>query len=410
MKHHSTSVAKVVNPLGTVVTVQSDDETGTEATEDVVIHENCDEALFRPVVAPKTLVYSDHRPTNIPDNIYTKNLKLTTEINYKVKDSKQKPVEVRPIKPKKSKTKIVVTEPDKPFPNFVDKFASDHSKKGVVTETLNLITQQEDEVFKPDSSPSLDDFDFSKHNEELEKIVSDIRQLPPLTDSITKLDKIFDPDDDCSKLSKLKNDIQQVTERETISSSEENVVEEKPITKKPRKPKSKLGVRISNVNKENEENLSRKKTEVSCEITLPTPPKRSWSSIAASKPKEPEKTEVETETFTIDIPSQKHDLIELDDELDKLKCEMLEPAKVFETDEVKVATEDFNLLKVDKSSDDEKISSSQTETTESDDSSKVPAEQVAMDTEDDNCQLVINSSANSQGVKPAKRKPKKKRK
>lgn len=89
-------VAKVVNPLGTVVTVQSDDESVSEVSEDTVIHENCDEALFRPVVAPKTLIFDearDNRPRKskslVTDDICAKNLKSMTELTYKI-PTKQK--------------------------------------------------------------------------------------------------------------------------------------------------------------------------------------------------------------------------------------------------------------------------------------------------------------------------------
>lgn len=54
IKHNSRIVAKVVNPLGTVVTLppndQEDQLSSEEAIEEAIIHENCDEALFRPVV------------------------------------------------------------------------------------------------------------------------------------------------------------------------------------------------------------------------------------------------------------------------------------------------------------------------------------------------------------------------
>lgn len=78
------TVAKVVNPLGTVVTVQSDDDT-EEVVEDAVIHENCDEALFRPVVAPKAIFYSETKPKPCPpDHILTKSLEANTEVAVKI--------------------------------------------------------------------------------------------------------------------------------------------------------------------------------------------------------------------------------------------------------------------------------------------------------------------------------------
>lgn len=59
IKHNAHIVAKVVNPLGTVVTVPNDQEDlsgSEEPLEDAVIHENCDEALFRPVVGVRPVV------------------------------------------------------------------------------------------------------------------------------------------------------------------------------------------------------------------------------------------------------------------------------------------------------------------------------------------------------------------
>lgn len=58
MKQHQAAppaVVKVVNPLGTVVTLHSSesDTPADSSIEDAVIHENCDETLFRPVVVPK---------------------------------------------------------------------------------------------------------------------------------------------------------------------------------------------------------------------------------------------------------------------------------------------------------------------------------------------------------------------
>lgn len=58
IKHNAHIVAKVVNPLGTVVTVPNDQDelSSEEPLEDAVIHENCDEALFRPVVGVRPII------------------------------------------------------------------------------------------------------------------------------------------------------------------------------------------------------------------------------------------------------------------------------------------------------------------------------------------------------------------
>lgn len=87
----TTTVAKVVNPLGTVVTVQSDEDDTEEIIEDVVIHENCDEALFRPVVAPKAVFYSENKPKPCPpEHILTKSLEANTEVAVKIINKKEK--------------------------------------------------------------------------------------------------------------------------------------------------------------------------------------------------------------------------------------------------------------------------------------------------------------------------------
>ncbi|KAF7285329.1 hypothetical protein GWI33_011122 [Rhynchophorus ferrugineus] len=78
-------IAKVVNPLGTVVTVQSDEESDTNILDDVVIYENCDETLFRPLVSPKALAYC--KTSNAPTgNIMTQSLRADTEVTVRVLD------------------------------------------------------------------------------------------------------------------------------------------------------------------------------------------------------------------------------------------------------------------------------------------------------------------------------------
>lgn len=457
MKQHAAGVAKVVNPLGTVVTVQSDDETEVEVSEDAIIHENCDEALFRPVVAPKTLIYSDtnkQTKRNITDNICTKNLKLTTEVKYKIPAESTAlagDVKTKIVAPARTKKSTKIKENIKSYVNKIDvivstpeqslpvkkpvkpppvKFSytsditndplldSDNPKTSfdILIPEIDQIASKEDPVFETDMPDAIDDFCFTKRMDDLKKLESDIYKLPPLSDSLTRLEPFGDTLEEekieCKKLTKKLKNEKQTMEKESVSSSEENVVEEKILTKKPRKPKSKLGVKISNVNKENEENLTKKRSETSCEITLPAP-RKSWSTIAASKPKEPEISLSDIENVTIELPKKtsKTNLIEAYDEQPSeeiLKDNILEPEKLYQP---KVVTEEINLLKVDKFSDDEKISSSQTETTESDDSSKIPAEQVAMVTEEDNYDMVTNpSSLSTQGTKSAKKKSKKKRK
>lgn len=76
IKHNAHIVAKVVNPLGTVVTVPNDQEelSNEEPVDDAIIHENCDEALFRPVVGARPIIHP-----KITTQEETKNDKNVTE-------------------------------------------------------------------------------------------------------------------------------------------------------------------------------------------------------------------------------------------------------------------------------------------------------------------------------------------
>lgn len=299
MKHHGAT--KVVNPLGTVVTVpDADVDCSKPAEEVVVIHENCDEALFRPVIASKSLHYADANTnkTLIGDSICTKNLKSTTELTYKISNA----IKTGGGKNKRSKNE------------------KNHLELGSHKPEMN-------------SRPST-----------VKMLVAE-QQPPPDCDFVEKND-VFEPEiplnfEDAQD-APLKN-----------SSSEENVIEDKIVTKKARKPKAKLGVRIPTVKIEEE------------------PPKKSWSTIVSTK--------------------QSKELIDLDFQL--AQCEQL--AKDLFVDDV------FNETKC---SDDEKINGSQTETTESDDSAKIPKQ-----IEDSTNQLEIFVDTNSQ-MKPTKRKSKKKKK
>lgn len=184
MKQYGGSVAKVVNPLGTVVTVNLNHDVEykkpqQQQQEEVVIHENCDEALFRPVIASKSLHYTDNRKKSslIDDgNICTKNLKSTTQFTYKI------------------------TEPS----------VKNKKVKNEKNHKLELINNKRCVNVDVDEA----------------KPIYVTEPLPPLEDFI-----------DAAEPS--------IKEQQQHSSSEENVViEEKIVPKKTRKPKAKLGVRI----------------------------------------------------------------------------------------------------------------------------------------------------------------------
>lgn len=160
---------------------------------------------------------------------------------------------------------------------------------------------------------------------------------------------------------------------EILGSSEE----EKQLIRKNRKPRIKLGVKIS------------KENVVDPEVVL-VPPKRSWNIVAGSKPKEMfmglELPDIESvEKFSIKLPPQKENLVDFGENL--------------VLNEVK---DDFNLIKMEKSVDEN--GSSPADATESDDSSKVlPI--INLDTEN------VASEQNVQtAAKASKKKTKKKKK
>lgn len=388
-QQHSASVAKVVNPLGTVVTVRTDDEDdGAELrSEDLVIHENCDEALFRPVVGSKSLHYAERSGVKgarlITDTICTKSLDSSTEVRFKIenkgdldgKNGKNK----KTLGPKcdktwqhnktnsdilsslnsidtSSKSKNAVkmpitdlTDVKEPFGDEVDNF---------------LLTKMDIEQTEHKESVKLDLF------EDAQVLCAGIVEEKPTQQG--KLNRVL-----------RKNEKLLLVERETHSSSEENIMEEF-IIRKPRRPRLKLGVRIPLTNKENEEKTNQD-TECSQEITFPAPPKKSWSSIAATKPKDLFKSDYETE--------------------EPPKPELLSDDVWCDSKEMKLSFKDIDGVKIEKSSDDEKVSSSQTE---SDDSAKVHAA-TAADAEDDARQVTAESDSVGQ-TKSGKKKSKKKKK
>lgn len=70
-----------MNPLGTVVTLPNEEEfSGDEPLEDAVIHENCDESLFRPVVGIRPVVCL--QPKMTPHEQKTKHDKYNKNQRY----------------------------------------------------------------------------------------------------------------------------------------------------------------------------------------------------------------------------------------------------------------------------------------------------------------------------------------
>lgn len=372
------TIAKVVNPLGTVVNVHSDEENEQEPVEEDVIHENCDEALFRPFVATKTVAYHN-RVKRYGDNIITKSLEGTTEVAVKVLQ-----------KSENNQYSSLPTSPSKPenFKNMPNSLKHDDNvfiEKNIKQICDHNVTAINNKIVDIGSSDEMD-----SHFKESEGIILDIP--PPLENEdffslehISKADT-FEDAVDCEDNTKVisKKDKRNNNKKGRTHEDEDVFTEEKFPTKKTRKPKSKLGVKIININNDNvksETNIA----ECSAEITLTTPLKRSWNSVAASKPIEKtvfvkeEKKNTEDlppiefiEEFTITLPKKSciatSNLIDIDTPLQEKSLTGNIAKNLLD------ASGDSNLLKIDKSSDDEKgeSSSSQAEVTESDDSGRVP--------------------------------------
>ncbi|XP_022914500.2 breast carcinoma-amplified sequence 3 homolog isoform X1 [Onthophagus taurus] len=348
-------VVKVVNPLGTVVTVPDQDSELILETQEEVIHENCDEALFRPVVASKAVVFAE------PKNVQTKISYSSLHINPdKDKVSrKDNLIDLSYFKPpssfkrndniKKIENEFSEVDSGRFDPNPVNSDSKQVKVDSIcdISDADILVSFDEDrdgDVFKPDTE----------------------REEEALIEFLKK------SENDINEGNEQDSNLTQDTKDVAFSSSEE----ERIVPKKSRKPKTKLGVRITNLNKP---------------IEAPTPllivddvqPKRSWSNVAATSKIEAE--EDEETTINEDINTEKGE-----------------------------------FLKINKSSDEEEKvdttgSSTQTETTtESDDSSnnKVANEEesmIAMDTEEDYGGEEKIKIASTTVIKTNKKKSKKKK-
>ncbi|XP_017773235.1 PREDICTED: breast carcinoma-amplified sequence 3 homolog isoform X2 [Nicrophorus vespilloides] len=352
--HNSGGVAKVVNPLGMVVTVQSDDELEVEPPEEI-IHENCDEALFRPVIASKAIVFAE--PMNVQSKVAVNVLHIEDKMPFR-KERITKPENVkksRESSPKRCKdskkadrkllsqnildqTNLLLDKLKLEYKG--DKCITDEDNSALVEEQLDIKELDKDILGSECQTTFLDD--------EVDAVDSDILNLPdielpvftplpskeavvetyqdPFFDASEAIDELSILNAFCAKeklesceLSQIKATTIDVEVFDSLSADPELTLEtlKEDLPKKPRKPKAKLGVRIGNLNKEGGS---------------------VWK----------------TEEFKLDSS--------------------VEPTSTVWPQDRKADP---------KSSDDEKIETtgSQTETTESDDSSKVPV--IIMDTEDD---------------------------
>ncbi|XP_018572462.1 breast carcinoma-amplified sequence 3 homolog isoform X2 [Anoplophora glabripennis] len=200
----------------------------------------------------------------------------------------------------------------------------------------------------------------------------------------------------------------------STNTSEDTAAEEKSVPKKARKPKAKLGVKIASISKDN---IKTEKTADDCsaEITLPAPTKKSWSSVAASKPVVEQifidsvekdlsldlpKIEF-VEEFTLQLPKKSSTPSVVADLID-INTPQEEKAKREESgdDIEEIICGNLDLLKIEKSSDDEKgdTSSSPAEITESDDSGKNP-----------NIETVFEDLLNSTTVVPTSKSSRRKK-
>ncbi|XP_044749936.1 breast carcinoma-amplified sequence 3 homolog isoform X2 [Coccinella septempunctata] len=307
MKSQATPVAKVVNPLGTVVTIHSDAETEQEEFEEPVIHENCDEALFRPILISKPVVHTDGKPhTNPIDTMLVRSLDGGTEVAVKLLNkSKNIPSKIPSTnkKPKHINEKTINSSTKQKTSNR----NINANEKNEVKKDNEQISEKKEMVSTP--------FDISNRSDSISMDENKYSSIPP--DDIDcglvfddnkdfKNDYDFPYFDNKNEDKEAKTDMfEDATDcyddlyinmkKEIAEKNEENLTEDKITTAKPRKPKAKLGVRIPNKNFpiKNDE-------EVESVI-----PKRSWSSVAATKPKDK----------VVDISEKENcDLLDLSDE------------------------------------------------------------------------------------------------
>lgn len=448
MKQHTTGVAKVVNPLGTVVTIQSDSDNEVELPEDIVIHENCDEALFRPVVASKALAFAEPKIiTNaLPDTqtaivespsfksprkceskiktvcsaaVTNKNANNQPEIEagvsertpLKLVSSVNKSVGISGISTVEASSKNYPLENmlDFDFGTFQDTEKELHKSKEQIcafSDPFDDLPEHVDFLTETEQNKKVHKYHEPKPSEDTLLLRSDKDSTSSLS-LATSLKKniwhkkqsnyIFDDpaavndlDDAVTIEAKAKNDKYQGLDISEV------IPEEKQMSKKPRKPKTKLGVRLS-LAKETE------KTDIQIPEEAEPPVieiKKSWSSIASCTPKS--KLNVDTKQQS---PEPVFNLHSQED------VELVLPENDG-WDKSENLAQEIDISKLDKSDDEkQENNSSQTETTESDDSSKAPALLIAMDTEEDSCQTEIGRTVSSQNVSKSgnKKKPKKKR-
>lgn len=427
VKQHTTGVAKVVNPLGTVVTVQSDDDYEVEVPEDIIIHENCDEALFRPVVASKALLFSEPKiitnalpvtqtaivetpfllggkssnSSKVLSNFNNKKCATNNKNNFNdksaLKTSKRidKKLQNEAIKLNKSNTNKQLTNDECDF----------DTKPTSISNSTKLQTYDFSDPFDDVSLKKSDcfiEFDYSTSNNKdminntevqsssKNKLDSDNLLLAEDTNIWNEMSYEYTLDENEKQFSKDILNLEIASSKTKTDKYQElekdDDKKEDKYNKRVRKPKPKIGVKVTK--NEIVEPIKSDDEPIECTFTL----KKTWSSIAASKPKD--------DLISVD------EITEKTEKLDKSETNLIDHQQIDNSD-----ISDMNLLKIYNKSDDEKQENgSHSETTESDDSSKV-VQLIAMDTEEDAYQSESkNNDLQAVASKSnGKKKPKKKR-
>lgn len=485
VKQHASGIAKVVNPLGTVLTVHSENETETEIFEDAVIHENCDEALFRPVVATNAVVLVDpkietkslpsHKTTvleaksvNVKNIINTsfdflskaaKGYKKDKSVEKKIFSINDGNIECEPHTKSNSKVlnvnrNITLNSLENQEEDSKQSFLSNnefdllencftigdtllHKPKAKISNIsdshFDFLEKKEDEVDSCKSallesnttSCKEEEFDVSKKKSQskdakslinLQQFVEETKlQRESLLDSITneKTKSEISTENSSSKKLKSKKLLKNIDQNEPVSSSsEEKTTDEKQISRKPRKSKTKLGVRIASP-KEDFDLFDNKDDEPYIQVTLPAP-KKTWSSVASSNLPTSEVSDKNNKIEDCSLKSSKKmystvtKTVDVDFNLDfKENCDNILISEEVLGQKTKVWPKIMDhdpledILKINKS-DDEKNSSSPVETTESDDSGKINIE--TKGTEEDLWQPEVKVSSVTKSSKKSKRK------
>lgn len=424
VKQHTTTVAKVVNPLGTVVTVQSDDDYEVEVPEDIVIHENCDEALFRPVVASKALVFSEpkiitnalpmtqtaivespfmtgkspsnsktistlnnkkyaiNNKNNCNEALQYSNNKAATKATKRV-DKEKTLLQNEAIKYKRNISKH--TNNDDPDPDLRTPHVSNSKFQTCdFSDPFDDVTLKKSDYFidcgfnqSSTYNKDTESQSSSKNNLHLTedtKVWKDMSYEYTFEENEKQLHKDFT----CFE-SNTNNKCNMYPALDSKTTSHIDDEKQSSLTRKVRKPKQKLISRLNKVVTDAVDSGKSDDEPIECTVTL----KKTWSSVAASKPKE-------------DLTSN---------QLDKLETNILD--QQIDIDNIS----DNSLLKIYKSDDEKQENGSHSETTESDDSSKV-VKLIAMDTEEDACQSESTKNNDLQAASSksnGKKKPKKKR-